>query len=497
MSEFDETRLMTGEIPRFSPHDIQDNNSSDVIEVDVNVDDLTIEDMWQFNEPISEDAIAASAVRDELIRGRYDSAKSTVESISQFAETARDKIIDAAHANIQETQQEFAEWYEEQENAKRINIAAIEEQFSRNVEKASFAINARIENRNAVIENVGILDESIKRAVGNLNREIEGGVKAQTKHEARRSVAVRIINALVDEYTHKQLSLDEARQQLEKYNLALFNSEQRSEELIDEENELKAEERIEREKHAAPLIQKIRVQFGIDPSLPEKELSEDTQNAFSRIRKDVRSQALSEILGRIIEVNEKQKHAKRSIANNISLAESTELEIARLEERLKEIPLKIDEERKKLAFELEKVSKDLEIHSSDAGRVIETFDAISRGDITEVARDAIPVVLRPVWTNVRAVQSALSRDTQIDELPEPDFDTNILLPLRDDTYSEPYNVSDIRGGLETLQNHEEDIELVAQFNQSTAFFGKIGRRLLQAGSQLHYRVNKDETQHES
>jgi len=497
MSEFDETRLITGEIPRFSPQDIQENNASEAVEIDANINDLTIEDMWQFNEPISEDAIAASAVRDELIRGRYDGAATTVENISDFAEMARDKIINAARKNIEDTNQEFREWYQEQEDAKRITIAAIEEQFNRNVEKAAFDINARIENSNTVIEYAGVLHESNIRAIANLNREIEGGIKAQNKHEKQRNDAVRGINALVAEYSQKSLDLDEAKLRLDKYSKALYESEQRHEELLDEENALKADERAEREKHAAPLIKQIINEYGLDKNLKENELSEVVQNTFRGIRKNVQSQALSEILGNIIQVNEKQKHTKRSMDNNSSLAEATELEIDKITNRLQEIPLQLNEERQKLAFELEKVAQNLEVHSSDAGRVIETFEAINRGDITEVARDAIPAVLRPVWANVRAVQGAISRNPQLDDLPEPDFDTNILLPLREGNSDETYNASDIRAGLETLQNNNENIELVANLHQTPAFLGKIGRGIIKTGTNIRYHFNKDETKQES
>jgi hypothetical protein len=480
---FDEPKAVTAEVPRYSPEDITEEQASEVI--DVSPDEVMFEDMIEFNEPISEDAINASIIRDELVRSRYTQSAEIIETTSNYAQSNHDKIVNDALKSIEDSEIEYAEWYEQQETAKRLTIQAIEEQFIRNVQHAYIDKTSRIDSSNKIIDDADGLLDSNKRAIANLQRVVEGGIKAQAQHEKNRNRAVETINNLAIEFTQKQADLSRTEAELDKYNVDLFNSEARKDELIDEENTLKAKERTERERLAEPYIRELRNRYATTA-----ESSETIKEHIKSFKKGVMSQDLRDILGKLTDIHEKQQRNKRTIDNNISLVAATELAIEKLKERIEEIPQQIEIAHRAFAVQLETVSPSLEDHSKDSVNVTQTFYAINQGDTTAVAGEAIPAILRPVWVSMGAMQKALTKSNEAaEEIEWPDdrYDTTILAPLYDqDASGEAHEVSDISALTENRERFTQELEDISKVD----IVSKIRRGLVKAGQNISYQLNQ-------
>jgi hypothetical protein len=482
MSEFEykeESKAITGEVPRYSPADIQESDPSEVIEV--STDEMTVEEMWEFNQRVSEDDIKASALRDELVRSRYNESAVTIDSIKISAETHHDKVVADSLQSIEKRKIEYAE-YEALERAKaRLNIAAIEEQLQMNLQHADLDKEIRIVDLTNIIQDADKLLESNIRAIANLNREVEGAVKAQTQHEQRRSAAARAINGLIDEYEQKQIDLTESEKGLKTFQDALYKTEARRDELMDQKSELKSEERIERNALVEPTLLALRIENAFDDELPE-----NVKELIKTKKQNATSAELSRILGELAEVQEEQKRNNRHLENNVALVAATELNIDQTNARLNEIPALIDYQRSLLATELEKIAADLERHSTDAVVVTQTFEAINKGDTTEVSKEALPPVLRPVWASMKSFQLAQTKSieaSQIANLPDPDYDESLLMPLLDHD-AQTMGISDLAEMVENRETLSHDLEMI----NDVQFMGKIGRTVLKAGANIVYKT---------
>ena len=283
MSEFkfSDQKAITSEIPPYSAADIQVSKQDEM--VDVPSEEMIVEKMWENSLPISEDDIKASALRDELVRGRYGESSATIDIIKTFADIFHTNTTNDSLAAIGLRQAEFSE-YETLERAKaQLNIAAIETQLQINLQHAAIDTEMRIEDLKTTIQDADKLLDSNNRAIANLNRAIEEAVKLLAQHEHRRTLATRTINALIAEYEQKQAALLVSQSGLITFQNALYNTEARRDDLMDQKSEIKTDERNERNELVEPFLLALRIDNALDDVLSDavKELIRNSQSSTS------------------------------------------------------------------------------------------------------------------------------------------------------------------------------------------------------------------------
>ena len=481
MSEFkfSEQIAITSEIPRYSAADIQVSKQDEM--VDVPSEEMIVEKMWENSQPISEDDIKASALRDELVRGRYGESSATIDTIKTFADIFHTNTTNDSLAAIGLRQAEFSE-YETLERAKaQLNIAAIETQLQINLQHAAIDTEMRIEDLKNTIQDADKLLDSNNRAIANLNRAIEEAVKLLAQHEHRRTLATRTINALIAEYEQKQAALLVSQSGLITFQNALYNTEARRDELMDQKSEIKTDERNERNALVEPFLLALRIDNALDDVL-----SDAVKELIRNKKQNVTSLKLSKIMGALAEVQEEQKRNAYNLNNNEALVAATILTIEQTNDRLDAIPPLLEHQRQLLAYELEKVASDHERYSTDTVVETETFYAINKGDTTEVSKDAISSVLTPVWTSMKALQTTQTRSAetyQVSALQDPEYTTSFLLPLLDFA-DNPVDINEISEMVKNRETLSRDLDLI----NNAGLIGKIGRTVFKAGEILKYKA---------
>lgn len=475
--EFSDQKAITSEVPRYSAADIQESDQDEM--VDVPSEEMIVEEMWEHSQPVSEDDIKASALRDELVRGRYKESSSTIDNIKTFAEIFHTNAVNDSLAAIELREVEFSK-FEAVERAKaQLNIAAIETQLQINLRHAAIDKEMRIEDLKTTILDADKLLESNNRAIANLNREIEGAVKLLAQHEHRRTVATRTINALIAEYEQKQATLLLSQSGLITFQKALYDTEARRDELMDQKSELKTDERNERNELVEPFLLALRIDNALDDVL-----SDAVKELIKNKKQNVTSLKLSNIMGALAEVQEEQRRNTYNLENNEALVAATILNIEQTNARLDEIPPLLEHQRQLLAYELEMVASDHERYSTDTVVVTETFYAINKGDTTKVSKDAIPSVLTPVWTSMKALQTTQTRSVetyQVADLPDPEYTTSLLLPLLDFA-DNPVDITEISEMVKNRDTLSRDLDLI----NDAGLVGRIGRTVFKAGAILNY-----------